>query len=71
MLHTTLGDIVTGHATNDGVRRRIEQQIGLFVDLLIAVKRKKLRWYGHVTRSNGLSKTVLKGTVQGGRHRGE
>ena len=33
-------------------------------------KQKKLRWYGHVTRSNGLAKTVLQGTVPGGRKGG-
>ena len=65
-----LGISYTEHVTNDEVRRRIEEQIGPFVDLLTAVKRRKLRWYGHVTRSNGLSKTVLQGTVQGRRRWG-
>ena len=27
-------------------------------------------WYGHITRSSGLAKTFLHGTVQGGRRRG-
>ena len=31
---------------------------------------EKLRWYGHVTKVNGLSKTVLQGTVQGESRRG-
>ena len=31
------------------------------------VKRHKLRWYGHVSRSSGLAKTILQGTVKGGR----
>ena len=34
------------------------------------VKRRKLKWYGHVTRSSGLAKSILQGTVQGGRRRG-
>ena len=34
------------------------------------MKKRKLKWYGHVTRSNGLAKTTLQGTVQGGRKRG-
>ena len=59
-----MGILYTEHVTNDEVCRRIKEQIGPFVDLLTAVKRRKLRWYGHVTRSNGLSKTVLQGTVQ-------
>ena len=29
-----------------------------------------MKWYGHVTRASGLSKTVLRGTVRGGRRRG-
>ena len=37
---------------------------------LSSVKRRKLKRYGHVTRSSGLAKTVLQGTVQGGRRRG-
>ena len=28
------------------------------------------RWYGHITRSTGLAKMILWGTVQGGRRRG-
>ena len=39
-------------------------------DLLTSVKRLKLKWYGHVTRSSRLAKTTLHGTVQGGRRRG-
>ena len=33
-------------------------------------EKRKLKWYGHVTRSSGLAKTVLQGTVPGGRRRG-
>ena len=31
------------------------------------VKRCKLQWYGHVSRSSGLAKTILQGTVKGRR----
>ena len=34
------------------------------------VKRRKLQWYGHVSRSPGLVKTILQGTVKGGRRQG-
>ena len=34
------------------------------------VKRRKLQWYGHVSRSSGLAKTILQGTVKGRRRRG-
>ena len=30
------------------------------------VKRHKLQWYGHDSRSSGLAKTILQGTVKGG-----
>ena len=33
-------------------------------------KIRKLKWYGHATRSSGLAKTILQGTVQGERRRG-
>ena len=39
-------------------------------DLLTSVKRRKLKWYGHVIRSTGLANTILQGIVQGGRRRG-
>ena len=31
---------------------------------------KKLRWFGHVTRSNSMSKTILQGSIEGKRRRG-
>ena len=29
-----------------------------------------MRWYGHITRSTGLGKIILQGTVQGGSRKG-
>ncbi|XP_076445456.1 uncharacterized protein LOC143283171 [Babylonia areolata] len=58
------------HITNEEVKRRVQNAIGPFKDLLTTVKERKLRWYGHVTRSDGLAKTILQGTVQGRRKRG-
>ena len=60
----------TEHITNVEVRNRIERAIGPYEDLLTTVKRRKLKWYGHVSRSSGLSKTIMQGTVKGGRRRG-
>ena len=37
---------------------------------MTTVKRRKMKWYRHVKRSSGLAKTILQGTVQGGRRRG-
>ena len=31
------------------------------------VRRRKLKWYGHASRSSGLAKTILQGTMKGGR----
>ena len=44
---------------------KIQQAIGSHEDLLTIVKRYKLQWYGHVSRSSGLAKTTLQGTVKG------
>ena len=58
------------HITNEEVKARIGNAIGPYEDLLTSVKRRKLKRYGHVTQSSGLAKTILQGTVQGGRRRG-
>ena len=55
---------------NEEVRAKIEQAIGPHEGLLPIVNRRKLRWYGHVSRSTGLAKTILQGTVKGGRRQG-
>ena len=34
------------------------------------MKRRKLKWYGHVSRSSGLGKAILQGTVKKGRRQG-
>ena len=34
-------------------------------------ERHKLQWYGHVSRSSGLAKTIMQGTVKGGRKTGQ
>ena len=55
------------HVTNKEVRAKIQQAIGPHGDLLTIVKRHKLQWYGHVSRSSGLAKITLQSTVKGGR----
>ena len=54
------------HVTNEAVRNKIKQAIGPYDDLLTTVKNRKLKWYSHVSRSSGLAKTILQGTVRGG-----
>ena len=62
------------HVTNEEVRNRIQNatgvQIGVYDDLLTMVKKRKLRWYGHISRSSGMAKTILQGTVKGVNRRG-
>ena len=55
------------HVTNEKDRVKIQQAIGLHEDLLTIAKRRKLQWYGHVSCSSGLAKTILQGTVKRGR----
>ena len=45
----------------------IQQAIGPHEEFLTIVKRRKLQWYGHVSRSSGLAKTILQGTVKRGK----
>ena len=66
ILHISYEDYVT----NEEVRAKIQQATGPHEDLLTIVKRRKLQWYGHVSRSSGLAKTILQGTVKGGRRQG-
>ena len=58
------------HATNEEVCNRIQNVIGVHDDLLTMVKKRKLGWYGHISRSSGMAKTVLQGIVKGARRRG-
>ena len=61
ILHISYKD----HVTNKEVCARIQQAIGPHEDLLTIIKRHKLQWYGHVSCSPGLAKTILQGTVKG------
>ena len=49
------------HVTNEKVRAKIQRAFRPHEDLLINVKRHKLQWYGHVSRSSGLAKPFCKG----------
>ena len=58
------------HVTNEEVCAKIQQASRPHEDSLTIVKRCKLQWYGHATRSSGLAKTILQGTVKVGRRQG-
>ena len=52
----------------------MQQAIGPHGDFLIIVNRSKMKWYGQVCRSPGLTRTTMQGTakstVKGGRRQG-
>ena len=52
------------------VNTNINNNIRQYEALLITVKKHKLMWYGHVSRSSGLAKNILQGTMRGGKRRG-
>ena len=56
--------------TNEEVHRKIRAATGEYDEPLTLVKKRKLRWFGHVSRSSDLAKTILQGTVKGQRKRG-
>ena len=51
---------------NEEVRSRVRAAIGPHDDLFSIVKKRKLRWYGHVTRPRRPAKTIMQGTVPAG-----
>ena len=60
------------HVTNKEVCRKIQAAIGEYDKHLTLVKKWKLWWFGLVSRSSGLARTILQGTEKGkrrGRHK--
>ena len=57
------------HVTNEEVCAKIQPAIRPCKDLLTIVRRHKLQWCDHVSRSSDLAKT-MQGTVKGGRRQG-
>ena len=55
------------HVTNEEAGAKIQQAVGPHEDHLTIVKRLKLQWYGRVSRSSGLAKTILQDTVKWGK----
>ena len=58
------------HVTNEKVRNIIQNAVGVHDYLLTMVKKRKLRWYGYISKSSGIAKTILQGKVNGARRRG-
>ena len=65
-----LGISWSDRKTNDFVRTQVISRAGPQEPLLATIKRRKLTWFGQVTRHNSLPKTILQGTLEGGRKRG-
>ena len=49
------------------MRSNISVLVGPKEPLLEPVKRWKIAWFGHVTRRDSLTKTILQGSLEGGR----
>ena len=58
------------HVTNEEVCVKVQHAIEPHEDLLIIVKRRKLKWNEYISRSSGLAETILQGIVKGSRRRG-
>ena len=65
-----LGISYKDRVTNGEVLAKIQKAIGPHEEFLTIVKRRKLQWHGQVSHLSGLPKTILQGTVKGGRRRG-
>ena len=67
MLQTLAWDLWSDRKTNDFVRAHVTSLAGPQEPLMATVKKRKVVWFGHVNRHNSLPKTVLQGTLEGGR----
>ena len=65
MLLTAIKHFEKDNVTNQAVHRKIQAAIGEYDELLTMVKKQQLRWSGHVSKSIGIAKTILQGTVKG------
>ena len=64
-----LGITYQERKTNVFVRNRIIEIIGNFELLLQTIKRRKLKWFVHISRRDNLCKTIMQGAVEGSRSR--
>ena len=60
----------TEHKTNEYVRQQGDSLAGKQEPLSTTVKRRKLCWFGHITRHNTIANNILQGTLEGRRRRG-
>ena len=69
-LRRILGVSYRDRKTNEFVWQQITRCNKDMVPLLKTVKTRKMKWFGHTARHSSLAKTILQGTVVGGRKRG-
>ena len=63
----------TARRTNENIKDEIVQKCGKQETLLSIVKRRKIQWFGHVTRNDislSLANIIMHGRVPGKRGRG-
>ena len=53
------------HKTNKYVQEIILNQIGKYEPLLGTIKRRMLKYFGHICRYENLAKTILHGKIEG------
>ena len=56
--------------TNVLVNNLINEKVGSYVPLLDIIMRRKMTKFGHITRHDSMSKTIIQGYVEGNRKRG-
>ena len=64
MLPMVTEHFIQNYVTSEDVRRKIQAAFGKYDELLTLVKKRKLRGFGHISKSSGLAKTILQGTGQ-------
>ena len=73
--NTSHGNEVLPQDTKHRIQRSHYQRGSLCQDsagnrILTTVKRRNLKWYGNISRSSSLAKTILQGTVKGEKRQG-
>ena len=68
---TLLGISYRDHITNNAVRDRIRQAIEPYDDIVTTVRKRKLKWFGHVSRSSGLACRFYKEQCKEGEEGGD
>ena len=59
------------HIANESIKNQIDATTGKSERLLGTVRKRKLRWFGHLVRQhNSLAKMIMEGMVEGKRGRG-